>query len=128
MNNSIPIYKQIRGAVLEGIYTRKYLPGTMLPSNKHFSVEWGVNHLTIKHALRSLIQEKVLESCRGVGTKVSINAYETIRKREREHFLNSELPKIREKALNLGVKISWSDLEHWVEKPGRHGNPQWLRI
>lgn len=128
MDNSIPIYKQIRNAILEGIYTGKYPAGTMLPSVKNFSVEWHVNHLTIKHALQELIQEKVLESCRGIGIKVSNNAYETIRKRERELFLNSELPKIREKALKLGIKISWSDLEHWVEKPNQHENPQWLRL
>ena len=68
---SVPLYRQVRAAVLERIDSGALQPGDRLPAEQALAQELGAHRLTVRRALEELARESVLHARQGVGTFVS---------------------------------------------------------
>jgi len=66
----VPIHYQISTQIKQKIKDGQYQTGDRLPSENELAGMLGVNRLTVRHALNSLVNEKVLYRIRGKGTFV----------------------------------------------------------
>ena len=66
-----PLYKQVEEHVTQLIVEQRWKPGEMLPNEFQLAEEFGVSQGTVRKALNSLTDAKVLTRRQGVGTFVS---------------------------------------------------------
>ena len=66
-----PLYKQVEEQVTRLIVQQRWKPGEMLPNEFQLAEEFGVSQGTMRKALNTLTQNKVLSRRQGVGTFVS---------------------------------------------------------
>ncbi len=66
-DSQIPLYRQLRDWIVAEIEQGAWAPGSLLPSERALGVELGVSRITVRQALRELVQEGVLESAPGKG-------------------------------------------------------------
>lgn len=66
-----PLYKQVEEHVTQLIVEQRWKPGEMLPNEFQLAEEFGVSQGTVRKALNSLTQAKILTRRQGVGTFVS---------------------------------------------------------
>lgn len=66
-----PLYKQVEDHVTQLIVEQRWKPGEMLPNEFQLAEEFGVSQGTVRKALNTLTQTKVLTRRQGVGTFVS---------------------------------------------------------
>lgn len=71
MRNKTPIWQAIANALRADLTEGHYTPGDKLPTEAQLSERFGVNRHTVRHALKSLIDEGVLRSRRGSGVFVA---------------------------------------------------------
>lgn len=70
--SATPLYRQVEDFLRRQIGRGTYGPGEMLPSVKVLCEKFGgLNHLTVRQAIRTLIDEGLVESVRGRGTFVT---------------------------------------------------------
>ncbi len=70
-NVGIPMYQQIKNAIIDKIKTKEWQPGHMIPSENQLAVEFDVSRMTITRPLRELTAEGLLKRAHGVGTFVA---------------------------------------------------------
>jgi len=68
---SLPIYFKIKRIIKQRISDGSYPLGSKIPSEHELSKEFGVNRLTVRHALNLLAQEGYLKRFRKRGTFIS---------------------------------------------------------
>ncbi len=68
----IPLYEQVKKAILERIIQGEWGPGSFLPSEIALAGEYGISQGTLRKALNELTREKRLVRYQGKGTAVSI--------------------------------------------------------
>lgn len=66
----MPIYVQIKAAIIDKIKSREYLPGEGILSERKLAEHYGVNRMTVKNAIQSLVDEGYLYRIHGKGTYV----------------------------------------------------------
>lgn len=66
-----PLYKQVEEHVTQLIVEQRWKPGEMLPNEFQLAEEFGVSQGTVRKALNSLTNAKILSRRQGVGTFVS---------------------------------------------------------
>lgn len=66
-----PLYKQVEEHVTQLIVEQRWKPGEMLPNEFALAEEFGVSQGTVRKALNSLTDAKILNRRQGVGTFVS---------------------------------------------------------
>lgn len=69
--SKLPIYKQLKFYIKEKIDNDEYLPGEAILSERELAKKYGVNRMTVKKALQSLIEDGILYSIPGSGTFVA---------------------------------------------------------
>lgn len=98
-----PVYlklrDQIAAAIIEGVYPE----GEFLPSVRALAAEQGANPLTVAKAYQQFQNDGLVEVQSGVGMYVVKGAANTLRARERDHFLKEEWPEIRTRMARLGL-------------------------
>jgi GntR family transcriptional regulator len=102
-NDAQPIYRQIRDRVVAMILDGVLKPGEALPSVRNVASESRVNPLTVLKAYQYLVDEKLVETRRGLGMFVNDGARDLLLQAERERFLDEEWPKIRATIRRLGL-------------------------
>ena len=102
-NDAQPIYRQIRDRVVAMILDGVLKPGEALPSVRNVASESRVNPLTVLKAYQHLVDEKLVETRRGLGMFVNEGARYLLLQGERERFLEEEWPKIRATIRRLGL-------------------------
>ncbi|NBK97574.1 MAG: GntR family transcriptional regulator [Erysipelotrichia bacterium] len=70
MDYRMPIYLQIKEAIIAKIKNREYLPGEIIPSERKLAELYGVNRMTVKNAIQLLVDEGYLYRIHGKGTFV----------------------------------------------------------
>ncbi|MGX4668495.1 GntR family transcriptional regulator [Cerasibacillus sp. JNUCC 74] len=75
-NNSLPLYRQIANKIREDIMLAKLSKGDAIPAEAKLAKTYGVSRVTIRQALKLLIEEGLLYSVQGSGTYVSHNKIE----------------------------------------------------
>ncbi|GHA65829.1 GntR family transcriptional regulator [Photobacterium aphoticum] len=69
----LPMYRQIAEAIKAKIQSGEYLPGEALPTEAQLREAHSVSRVTVRQALKLLIEQNVLESIQGSGTYVKDN-------------------------------------------------------
>ena len=102
-NDSQPIYRQLRGLVVEMILDGVLAEGDALPSVRTVAAEYRVNPITVLKAYQQLADEGLVEARRGLGMFINVGARDLLVKSERERFLGQEWPRIADTIRRLGL-------------------------
>ncbi|HWZ97172.1 MAG TPA: GntR family transcriptional regulator [Candidatus Dormibacteraeota bacterium] len=102
-NDSQPIYRQLRDRVVAMILDGVLKEGDPLPSVRNVAAEYRVNPLTVLKGYQELVDEKLVESRRGLGMFVNAGAHDLLLKGERKKFLAEEWPRVQETIERLGL-------------------------
>src|SRR5467141_4653656 len=70
-NNHLPLYAQVENVIIGRISNGSLPPGTRLPSEDSLVQEYAVSRTTIRAAMQSLVQRRLVEIRRGKGTFVT---------------------------------------------------------
>src|SRR3569833_3006119 len=95
INETQPIFVQIRQRIAEMILNQTAPEGAALPSVRSIAADLSVNPLTVTRAYDALGDLGVVESRRGIGMFVAAGARDRLLTHEREVFLSEDWPRIR---------------------------------
>ncbi|HLR62817.1 MAG TPA: GntR family transcriptional regulator [Lentibacillus sp.] len=70
-NESMPLYKQIANKIKNDISNAKLSPGNAIPSETKLAKTYGVSRVTIREAIKQLVDEDILYRVQGSGTYIS---------------------------------------------------------
>ena len=98
--SAVPLYEQLRKALLESITSGKLSAGTKLPTEEELCAQFGISRPVARQAYNMLIEEGFVERMRGRGTFV--RSPDT-----RGRFLN--------KQLSFAAEMGVLNLEHRTE-------------
>ena len=98
-----PIYRQLRDKVVGLILQQVFKEGEPVPSVRQISAEYSINHLTVSKAYQELVDDGLLEVRRGVGMFVVHGAREQLLAKERDKFMQYELPELLKRLKQLGI-------------------------
>src|SRR3984893_5839090 len=102
-NDNQPIYRQIRNRVVAMILDCVLKEGVLLPSVRTVAAEYRINPLTVLKGYQQLVDEKLVESRRGLGMFINAGARETLLRAEREKFLAEDWPRVHASIQRLGL-------------------------
>ena len=98
-----PIYLQIRDLIVSGILDGRYAVGDTLPSVRALAADRDVNPLTVSKAYQELQSLGLISAKKGLGLFVEPGAKEALLKTERQSFLRTDWPRIRDHIDRLGL-------------------------
>lgn len=99
------IYLQIADRIADEILQGKYGEGERIPSVREYAAEVEVNVNTMVRSYERLQQEGIIFNRRGLGYFVADGAKDTIRKRQRNEFVEETLPELFATMDRLGISI-----------------------
>ena len=98
-----PVYVRLREVIADAILAGRYSDGDSLPSVRALAAEQGANPLTVAKAYQGFQDEGLIVVKRGVGMFVAPGAAARLRTSERQTFITSEWPVIRDRMARLGI-------------------------
>src|ERR1041385_6789463 len=98
-----PIYRQLRDRVVAMILEGILKEGDSLPSVRTVAAEYRVNPLTVLKSYQELVDDRLVETRRGLWMFVNAGARDLLLKGEREKFLTDEWPRIAAIIDRLGL-------------------------
>lgn len=101
-----PVYIRLRQTISAAVLRGEFRAGDQLPSVRALAAEHGANPLTVAKAYQRFQDDGYVEVRRGVGMFVLPGATEKLRAAEREHFLDTMWPKIRDHIDLLGLSAA----------------------
>ncbi|AUJ25435.1 MULTISPECIES: GntR family transcriptional regulator [Virgibacillus] len=114
LDESKPIFLQIKEQLEDSIITGALNPGERVPSTNEFASYYKINPATAAKGINELVDESILYKRRGVGMFVTDDAKQLlIDKRKQSFYKNYVLP-LKSEAKKL--HISQSELEKMVER------------
>jgi GntR family transcriptional regulator len=102
--SSVPLYLQLREALLNRITHGKIAPHEKLPSERELVREFGISRMTVRRAVQDLIQEGLLYTRVGKGTFVSSLRF------EQDHLLTGFTEEMRGLDRNVSSEVLAMDL------------------
>lgn len=105
-----PIYQQLADILAAQLLDGEPGEGAAMPSVRTLAGRYLLNPLTVNRALQALGDEGLLDNRRGLGLYVAPGARERLRAAERERFLQTEWPRLRERLRRLGIgaeQLNW---------------------
>ena len=102
-NDSQPIYRQLRDRVVAMILDGVLKEGDSLPSVRSVAAEYRLNHLTVLKGYQQLVDERLVESRRGLGMFINAGARNLLLAAERQRFLTEEWPRVQATIQRLGL-------------------------
>ena len=87
-NSSIPIYKQIKTAIKQAIFSNEIKEEDMLPSVRSMANDLKISFLTVKKAYDELEQEGYIKTVQGKGSFVAPKNLELIREEKLKEIQN----------------------------------------
>src|SRR5438309_11769950 len=91
-DDSAPIYRQLRDRVVAMILDGVLKEGDPLPSVRTVAADYRLNPLTVLKSYQQLVDEKLVESRRGLGMFINEGARKLLLRGEREKFLAEDWP------------------------------------
>ena len=101
-SNRVPLYWQLYEDLRSQIESGHYKVGDQIPTELELSRQYGISRITVKHALRLLVQDNMVERIQGKGTFVSRPKF--------DRTLNSVIS-FRDEIVRRGMKPSSRLLE-----------------
>lgn len=74
-SNISPLYQQLHDIILYEIQKNKYKIGDQIPSEEQIMRKYGVSRVTVRNAIKLLVEENVLVKKHGKGTFVAMPVY-----------------------------------------------------
>lgn len=102
-NSNKSIFLQICDDVYEKILSGDLEPEQRIPSVRELGADIGVNPNTVMRSYEKLTNEGIIYNKRGIGYFVSTNARELVLVKERDEFINNELPAMIKRMRLLGL-------------------------
>ena len=105
-----PIYQQLADLLAARLLDGDPPEGQAMPSVRALASQHLLNPLTVSRALQALGDKGLLENRRGLGLYVAAGARERLRAAERQAFLQTEWPRLRERLRRLGIgaeQLNW---------------------
>lgn len=105
-----PIYRQLADRLAGGLLDGQPPEGDAMPSVRVLAAQFLLNPITVGRALQSLNDDGLLETRRGLGLYVRPGARERLRELERQRFLATEWPQLRQRLRRLGLspeQLEW---------------------
>ena len=99
-----PVYVRLREVIADAILAGKYGDGVPLPSVRALAADQGANPLTVAKAYQGFQDEGLIEVKRGVGMFVATGARARLRTAQRDAFIQTEWPEIRDRMARLGIE------------------------
>ncbi len=99
-----PVYVRLREVIADAILAGKYGDGDPLPSVRALAADQGANPLTVAKAYQGFQDEGLIEVKRGVGMFVATGARTRLRSAQRDAFITTEWPEIRDRMARLGIE------------------------
>lgn len=110
-DNRIPIYQQLADHLAAELLDGSPVAGQAMPSVRALAAEHLLNPLTVNRGLQALADEGLLENRRGLGFFVTEGARERLKTTERQRFLETEWPRLRERLRRLDIGAEQLDWE-----------------
>ncbi len=107
-----PIYQQLADLLAADLLDGDPPEGDAMPSVRALAGRYLLNPLTVNRALQALGDEGLLENRRGLGLYVTPGARARLKAVERERFLSTEWPRLRDRLRRLGIgpeQLNWED-------------------
>jgi GntR family transcriptional regulator len=107
-----PIYQQLADILAAQLLDGAPPEGEAMPSVRVLAGQYLLNPLTVNRALQALGDEGLLENRRGLGLFVTPGARQRLKAAERERFLQTEWPRLRERLRRLGIgaeQLNWEE-------------------
>lgn len=98
-----PVYVRLREVIADAILAGRFGDGDPLPSVRALAAEQGANPLTVAKAYQGFQDDGFIVVKRGVGMFVAPGAAAKLRSSERDIFIKSEWPAIRDRMARLGI-------------------------
>lgn len=98
-----PVYVRLREVIADAILAGRFGDGDPLPSVRALAAEQGANPLTVAKAYQGFQDDGFIVVKRGVGMFVAPGAAAKLRSSERDMFIKSEWPAIRDRMARLGI-------------------------
>jgi len=111
-NDSAPIYQQLADRLAVQLLDGAPPEGEAMPSVRNLASTYLINPLTVGRALQTLVDNGLVESRRGLGMYVRPGARRRLLNSEREQFLQTEWPALRDKLKRLGIganDLNWEE-------------------
>ena len=108
-----PIYQQLADQLAAGLLDGDPAEGAAMPSVRALATQHLLNPLTVNRALQALGDEGLLENRRGLGFFVIQGARERLGAVERQRFLETEWPRLRERLRRLEIspeQLNWETM------------------
>lgn len=70
-NNLNPLYIQLKQQIIDDINNGKYKHGDQLPTESEISEMYGISRVTIRRAIKDLVEDGILYRIRGKGTFIT---------------------------------------------------------
>ena len=102
-HDSQPIYRQLRHRVVAMILDGVLKEGDPLPSVRNVAAEYRVNPITVMKGYQELVEERLVETKRGLGMFIKPGARELLLEGERRRFLEDQWPGISATIQRLGL-------------------------
>ena len=107
-----PIYQQLADILAAQLLDGVPPEGEAMPSVRVLAGQYLLNPLTVNRALQALGEEGLLENRRGLGLYVTGGARQRLKAAERDRFLNTEWPRLRERLRRLDIgaeQLNWEE-------------------
>lgn len=103
LNDSQPIYRQLRDRVVAMILDGEIQEGDPLPSVRTVAADYRVNPLTVLKAYQHLVDEQIVEKRRGIGMFIKSGVRQQLLRDRRRRFLSEEWPAVLATIRRLGL-------------------------
>ena len=107
-----PIYQQLADILAAQLLDGEPPEGQAMASVRVLAGQYLLNPLTVNRALQALGEEGLLENRRGLGLYVTGGARQRLKAAERDRFLNTEWPRLRERLRRLDIgaeQLNWEE-------------------
>jgi GntR family transcriptional regulator len=107
-----PIYRQLADHLAASLLEGDPPEGDAMPSVRVLASQHLLNPLTVSRALQALSDEGLVETRRGLGVYVRPGARQRLKSAERDRFLDTEWPQLRQRLRRLGLgpaDLNWEE-------------------
>ena len=107
-----PIYQQLADQLAAQLLDGDPAEGQPMPSVRMLASQHLLNPLTVNRALQAVGEAGLLEHRRGLGLYVTPGARERLKAAERQRFLETEWPRLRERLRRLDIgadQLNWEE-------------------
>src|SRR5690625_4150882 len=104
LDDSKPIFMQIKDLIEDSIMDESYQTGTRVPSTNEFAAFYQINPATGGKGINELVGEGILVKKRGVGMFVTETAKEIVMEKRKQTFYDNYMLPLKEEAKKLQIK------------------------